>query len=85
MLARINKLYKEHINPEPDGYEIHQFYKAFGIGTIFVMNPDEELEKLRQQHEEKKYLRAENWILENSNLIKNLNNNNQNGNSKQSK
>ena len=43
MLARINKLYKEHINPEPNGYEIHQFYKAFGIGNIFVMNPDEEL------------------------------------------
>ena len=70
-MSYITDMYKKHINPDPDGAEIHYLHSNFGIG-IEVFYPEQEpwLEQNRQHrfHIENKKRACVEWILNNSKL-----------------
>ena len=70
-MDNILEMYKKHINPNPDGSEIHSIYANFGIG-IEIYYPEQEpwLEENRQHrlHVANKRRACIEWILNNSKL-----------------
>jgi hypothetical protein len=68
-MSNLIELYKKHINPEPDGAEIHYFHQLFNIG-LELQHPDPNIENQRKVNVEMRYGQAEKWIYENSKLKK---------------
>lgn len=66
-MKNLINLYKKHINPNPDASEIHNFFSSFNLG-VEVVNPNEELEKIRQKDVALRQSEAEKWIYKNSKL-----------------
>ncbi len=60
-------LYKKHINPNPDGVELFEFFDKFDTGII-VKHPNPDVWKYQQEQEQRKRDRAEKWIFKNSTL-----------------
>lgn len=64
------KLYKIHINSNPDGIEIHKFFNTFDLG-LEIKHPNEKLEKIRKEKLAFRIQKAEEYIFNNSKLINN--------------
>jgi len=66
-MNNILELYKKHINPNPDGAEIHHFMSSFDLG-LYVKHPAPKIEKFEEIQRVKDKQAAKNWIYKNSKL-----------------
>lgn len=67
-MKEIIDLYKEHINPDPDGAELHNFLRTFNLGSLRIHDPlYPVMEKVQAMFDEKNQAEAKRWILDNSN------------------
>jgi hypothetical protein len=64
----IFELYKEHINPEADGLEFHQFAQTWGIHKLAVSDPSPSMNEFNQRDRDARRSEAIEWILKNSKL-----------------
>lgn len=60
-------LYREHINPDPDGAEIHYFFSSFNLNSVRVDHPEERtINLMKDMYHEANVSAAKKWILDNS-------------------
>lgn len=60
-------LYKKHINSNPDGIELLDFFDRFDIGIV-VKHYNPEIWEYQQKQEQRKRDRAEEWLFKNAKL-----------------
>lgn len=67
MRQELLRLYKLHINSDPQGVELHTFFSSFNMG-LYVKHYDPEIEKLNELGRIKDQNAAREWIYKNSKL-----------------
>lgn len=65
---KVVDLYRLHINPNPDGAEIHNFMRRFDLDSIYVPHYNEKIREEEWLHKVKMYNMAKEWIIKNSKL-----------------
>lgn len=59
-------LYKEHINPDADGLEIHKFMKTYNLDEVLLLDPSNSRQNLIDQIDKlNNKIKALEWILKN--------------------
>jgi hypothetical protein len=61
-------LYVKHINPNPTGVEIHEFFKSFDLHQMLISNPNQVLDSADKKWDKEKREICADWILKNSNF-----------------